>query len=161
MAHDHETEVGVGLTMRLHLHLHVDGPVHVVHHQGVDWPGPATQFSLKLLTGGHTMGSTEFSVDATNPAIVPSFKDDKGDVVPAPAGAAIAYTSSDETIATIANDATDPLQGDLTILQAGQITVDAAVSGVTEADGTPFPDAQVTLTLDPGAATQVTITSNQ
>lgn len=96
------------------------------------------------------------NVDTTNETVSLDFTDDKGNKTDAPAGATIAFTTSDATIATIAVDAANPLQGDITPAGApGNVQIGATSNGTAlEADGTtaiPDPDS-VTLTVDPGAA---------
>jgi uncharacterized protein YjdB len=71
----------------------------------------------------------------------------------------VTWTSSDETVLTVAPDAENPNVGDVTPVGEGQATVTVAITNddgtpVLEADGvTPFPiPTPVALTVGPGAA---------
>ena len=104
------------------------------------------------------------NVDTTNETVTLGFVDDKGDVAEAPVDASgsavvVTFTSSDETVVTVATDANAPLQGDVTVLAEGTSDLGATIAyadgtPVLEADGvTPFPvPTAVTVTVAAGAA---------
>lgn len=116
-------------------------------------PGPATKAKLTL---GGSMASQHISVDAVDESVTVSYQDDKNEDTAAPAGAAPTFTSSDETIATVAPDPADPLKGKLTLLLAGD--VDLGASNVNDANGNPIQLTPQTVTVDPGAAAGARIT---
>jgi hypothetical protein len=100
-----------------------------------------------------TDGNTHINVDSTTGTVTLEFTDDKGDVTSVPDGVSVAFTSSDETTVTVANDANTPNQGNLSLLKAGTgITVTATPSGANAPSGQPFSPQSVTLDVDPGAA---------
>lgn len=94
------------------------------------------------------------TVDTTNETVVVDFVDDKGDVAVAPSGATVVYSSDTPTVVTVATDATNPLQGDITVVAEGTANISAVLSNALEADGvTEIPDpAPVAVTVTAGAA---------
>lgn len=124
-------------------------------------PPVATSATLTVL-GGHMPGS--INVDTTNETVTLGFVDDHDDAAAAPVDASgssvvVTFTSSDETVVTVATDGANPLQGDVSVLAEGTSDLGATIAyadgtPVLEADGvTPFPDpAPVTVTVGPGPA---------
>jgi hypothetical protein len=106
-----------------------------------------------ILTIGSNMPGT-ITVDTTNETVVVDFVDDKGDVAVAPSGATVVYSSDTPTVVTVATDATNPLQGDITVVAEGTANISAVLSNALEADGvTEIPDpAPVAVTVTAGAA---------
>jgi hypothetical protein len=112
----------------------------------------AVAFVLKI-KGADMAG--QITVDTTNETAWIDFVDDHGNTTAAPAGAVISFTSSDETVLTVAADATNPLQVDITPVGLGTASITASSNGTAlEADGvTPIPDAApVSVTVSAGAA---------
>jgi hypothetical protein len=106
----------------------------------------------------------QITVDTTNETATIEFVDDKGDTnAAAPSNASgnvvATFTSDNESVATVAADASNPYQADITPVAEGTANIGATLaypdgSAVFEADGvTPFPDpASVEVTVGPGAA---------
>lgn len=96
----------------------------------------------------------QINIDTKNETAKLSFTDDHGNATAAPAGATVAYTSDATTVATVAADAADPYQADVTPVGLGTATISAALSGALEADGvTPIPNpSPVVVTVGPGPA---------
>ena len=94
------------------------------------------------------------TVDTTNETALVSFVDDKGDATAAPAGATASFTSDNPAAATVAADATNPLQADISPVGLGVANISVALTGALEADGvTPIPDpAAVAVTVSAGPA---------
>lgn len=93
------------------------------------------------------------NVDTTNETATLTFVDDKGNETPSPGDASVTFSSSDEGIATVASDASNPLVGNISPVAPGDCTIGVSVSGAMEPDGTtPIPDPDpVALHVDPGA----------
>ena len=91
------------------------------------------------------------TVDTTNETATVSFVDDHGDTnATAPIAASgsplvVTFSSDNESVATVATDPANPLQGDITPVAEGTANISATIgyadgSPVLEADGsTPFP----------------------
>lgn len=103
----------------------------------------------------------EITVDTTNETATVEFVDDHGDTTTTPPNfASVNFTSSDDTVLTVAADAANALQGDLTPVIVGTgVTisaqpVDADGQPLLEADGTtPFPTVTSdAIDVNPGAA---------
>lgn len=92
-------------------------------------------------------------VDTTNETATLTFVDDKGNETPVPAGATVTFTSSDESVATVTSDPSNPTTGSISPVGVGSADISVSVDGANEPDGSPIPapDA-VTLTVNPGAA---------
>ena len=109
--------------------------------------------SQRLILGGpDDMADHTITVDTTNETATVQYVDDHGDVLSAaPEGSTVAFASSDSAVATIAPDAANPLQGDITPVAVGTVTFSVSTTG---ADGNPlFADATSdSLTVNPGAA---------
>jgi hypothetical protein len=149
--------------MRRPQHIRVD----VYHHWPTDpllvtlvQPAPAPDAATRaiLITKGSAMPGT-ITVDTTDETATLAWVDDKGDVTTGPAGVVVTFTSDTPTVATVAADATNPLQGDVTPVGIGTASIGATManadgSPVMEADGvTPFPAVgSVTVTVTAGAA---------
>lgn len=104
------------------------------------------------------------TIDTSNETALVEFIDDHGDTnAPAPAGAVVTFTSDNEAVATVATDATNPLQGDVTPVAEGTANIgatiaDASGNPILEPDGvTPFTVASVAVTVGPGAADSATL----
>ena len=112
-----------------------------------------------LILGGSDMPG-QITVDTTNETATVGFLDDKGNTTAAPAGASVTFASSDDTILTVAADANNPLQADITPVAIGSADVSATLSGAMEADGvTPIADpAPVTVTVSAGPAASASFT---
>jgi hypothetical protein len=122
---------------------------------------PAT--SAVLTVKGSAMPGA-ITVDTTNETVTIGFVDDHGDVASPPVAASgaalvVTFASDTPTVATVATDGTNPLQGDVTVVAEGAASLSATLAyadgtPVTEADGvTPFPvPAPVTVTVGPGPA---------
>ena len=105
------------------------------------------------------------TVDTTNETVTLEFTDDKGDTAAAPVSASgsalvVTFTSDNTAAATVATDATNPLQGDITPVAVGSANIGATFAyadgtPVLEADGvTAFPTpAPAAVTVSAGAAT--------
>ena len=104
------------------------------------------QFSAQ----GEVMQLTVDSSTFTNTLV---FADDKGDAVAAPEGSTAAYSSDNESVATVVADGTNPLQVDGAVVG---VEGSADITGtVTNADGSVFGTATFTVTVGPGAAVSV------
>jgi hypothetical protein len=123
-------------------------------------PGRAVAASM-FVKGDPSMSSATFTVDTTDGVANLQFTDDKGDTdAAAPAGLTAAFTSDNPAACTIANDATNPLQGDITVVGEGVANISVALTDANgnspplEADGvTPWAAIDpVQVTVDPGAA---------
>lgn len=107
--------------------------------------------SAKLIIGGSAMPG-QVTVDTTNETVTLTFYDDKGNVTDAPAGVSVTFTSDNAAVATVASDANNPLQGDITMVAPGTANIGASISGATEPDGNPFTVSPVLITVSPGPA---------
>ncbi len=121
---------------------------------------PAVSAKLALGTKEDPMPGT-ITIDTTNETVTLSFQDRLGEDTAAPANLGpVAFTTDDPAVATVATDAANPLQGDITPVGAGTVNigvdalVDTAGATLVEADGvTPFPvPSPQALTVNPGAA---------
>lgn len=100
------------------------------------------------------MAPGAITVDTTDETATVSFVDDHGDPTEAPTGASVAFASDNEAVATVAADATNPWQADVTPVGLGIANISAALSNALEADGvTEIPDpAPVEVTVSAGPA---------
>lgn len=104
--------------------------------------------------GGNTMPGT-IDVDTTNETVTVQFVDDKDNPTSAPQGAQASFSSSDASVASVTQDPSNPLQGDVTPLAPGTVQLAVSFNGTAlEADGTtPIPDpTPVSVQVNPGAA---------
>ena len=102
-----------------------------------------------------------FNVDTETGHVTLQFEDDKGNATDAPAGATVTYSIDNTSVATVTNDATNPLEGDIALAGIeGSFTLSATLSGALEADGvTPIPSpAPQTFPVVAGPADQVVMT---
>jgi hypothetical protein len=123
----------------------------------------AVRAVLTIQTQGEPMPG-QINVDTTNETVLLGFVDDHGDVAAAPVDASgsavvVTFVSDTPAVATIANDSSNPLQGDITVVAEGVANISATIayadgSPVLEADGvTPFPvPAPVAITVSAGPA---------
>ena len=80
------------------------------------------------------------SIDATDGTATLAYTDDKGDPQPAvPADAAPAYSSSDDTIVTVAPSAASPFVAQLTPVAIGDFVLDAGAAARTAGDSREAP----------------------
>jgi hypothetical protein len=112
----------------------------------------------KLITGGIQMstsapGTGQITVDTTNSTVTVAFYDDKGDVAAAPAGVTVAFTSDNPAVLTVATDANNPLQGDITPVAEGTANISASITGANDPSGNPFTvnSVQVNVVAGPAA----------
>jgi hypothetical protein len=154
--------------------------IHVYHHfpDGVPIRGvlttllgqshSAVRAHVNLKEGETLMAGSTITVDTTTGKASLTWEDDHGDTdAAAPAGIVAVFSSDNPAAATIANDATDALVGDIAPVAEGDTNI-----GVTFTDGsgnpflladgvTPFPDpASVSLHVGPGAANQAVLSIN-
>jgi len=156
-------DAGIGLRIDLHIHHHfaesvplavtLNGPIHI----GKARPR-ATQATLTVGEAPQ-MTSVYVNVDTVNEVATVQFVDRVENVDAAqPEGSVVAFTSSNEAVATIAPSPENPLVGNITILDEGDTDIGATVS---DADGNPLKDAEgndwapiasTSVHVDPGAA---------
>lgn len=123
---------------------------------------PATHAVLTISQGANMAGA--ITVDTTNETATLAFLDDKGDVAATPAGAIVTFTSDNEAVATVAADAANPLQGDVSPVSIGDANIGATVADasgnpILEPDGvTPFSVAPVAISVSAGAADALVLT---
>lgn len=125
-------------------------------------PGPAV--GLRLTIQEEPMASTTLSVDVTNEEVAAEWVDDKNEATSdIPAGATIAFTSSDVTIVTVgavvasATGATAPLS----FLLAGTVTLTATADDSTGAPLAGFTPGTTDLVLTAGAAAGLEVSVDQ
>lgn len=99
----------------------------------------------------------QINVDTTNETVTLQFADDHGDPTDAPAGVQVAYSSSDTSVATVATDAGNPLQGDITPVAVGTSDISVEITGATEPNGNPFTADPVTVTVSAGPAAEASL----
>src|ERR1039458_8407994 len=116
-------------------------------------PTPTNQaVSCRLVvTEGDQVAAT-ITVDTTDGTVTLTFQDDHGDPTPAPATAAVVFSSDTETICTVAPDSVNPFQGNLTPVAAGSFTLSATTSGSYVNSNPILAPAPVALTIQAGAA---------
>lgn len=135
----HELDVNINV----HGRIRVDVYVHTQpeHRQIV-----GTWFHLNQQ--GDPMSGV-ISIDNEAATATLSFVDDHGDTdATQPAGSSVVFASDNTTVATIAADANNPLQADITPVAEGVVNFTASVLDST---GAPlFPDATVNVTVGPG-----------
>lgn len=125
----------------------------------VDWldrqAHPAVLAKFTFGTGDPMADTTaSMTIDQAGHGTV-GFTDRDGNPTAPPAGASVAYTSSDETIATVAPDPANAWECDCTSVgPLGVFTLTPALTGALEADGvTPIPDpTPIDVTVEAGAA---------
>jgi hypothetical protein len=124
-------------------------------------PPPGAVRAVIILKGSPLPG--QINIDTTNETASLEFTDRVGEKTNAPDGAVVAWSTSDAAVATATADPNDAsgLTAQVTPVAAGDCTVLADVSGATEPDGSPFPQASVPLHVDPGAATGDRISLSQ
>lgn len=162
--------------IRLDVFHHFDGPIEIDLDIGGDLtlagaigitllPLPAVRAVLVITpTQGVNQVPGQISVDTVGESATIEWVDDRGDTnAPAPAGAVVTFTSDNPAVATVATDATNPLQGDVTPVAEGTANIgatiaDASGNPILEPDGvTPFTVASVAVTVGPGAADSATL----
>lgn len=118
--------------------------------------GPRQAVRAILTIGGSMPGS--ITVDTTNETALVEFVDDKGNATSAPAGALVTFASDTPTVATVATDPSNPLQGDVTPVAIGTANLSATIADasgnpILEPDGvTPFAVSPVQVTVSAGPA---------
>jgi hypothetical protein len=148
---------------RLDIYFHFpDGiPTLNVNLTPLSPPRPIATAAVLSIGEKKPMSTATITVDTTDGIASLSFEDDKGDTnAAAPAGLTAAFSSDNPAALTIANDATNPLQGDITVVGEGVANVGVSLTDANgnspplEADGvTPWAAIDpVAVTVDPGAA---------
>ena len=153
--------------------------IHIYHHfptplsirlTDVAPPVPSATHATLTLSKGAAMPIT---VDTTGLTATVGFEDDHGDVTAEPvgdgSGIVVSFSTSDTTVATIAPDAANPLQGDITLVAEGTVTFSGTVANTSgaplvDADGTtPFvqPAASAAYTVGAGQTTEGTLALSQ
>lgn len=102
-----------------------------------------------------------FTVDETTGTGVVGFEDDKGDTdAPQPVGSTVAFTSDNPSVVSVAADATNPLQADLTVEGVeGSANITASVN---DANGNPITEADDgTTAFTQPAPVAVTVSAGQ
>lgn len=132
------------------LHVVFDSPLQLNINLTIRSVLPAVGTRI-VLTGGSPMPG-EITIDEANEVARFEFVDRINERTDPPAGAVVTWSSDNEAIATVAQSADDPLSAKVTPVSAGTCNIVGAVSGATEPDGTPFPNASASLKVDPGAA---------
>jgi hypothetical protein len=98
------------------------------------------------------------SIDATDGTATLAYTDDKGDPQPAvPADAAPAYSSSDDTIVTVAPSAASPFVAQLTPVAIGDFVITATGLGTDTATGTAIADVTASDSIIAGPAADGTL----
>lgn len=132
-------------------------------------PAPRPVASVSILIGGqHPMGVVNISVDDTTGKATAQFEDDHGDVVAAPAGAVLTWTSDNASAVTVAADPTDPTGATAHLSVAAGATAgmsaniglgiaDASGNPITAPDGTALAATPVQVDLVAGPAAQVVL----
>lgn len=117
--------------------------------------GAAVTASLTIEPIGDTMPGS-ITIDTTNETAVLTFEDKIGDPTAAPTGATVVFASDNTAVATVAADAANPFQADVTPVGLGTANISAALTGALEPDGvTAIPNpAPVAVTVSAGAADQ-------
>lgn len=122
-------------------------------------PVTATATHAVLIVNQGEVMPGSITVDTTNETVTLQFVDDKGDVATGPDGVVVTFASDNTSVATVATDSANALQGDVTPVGIGTANLSATLanadgSAVLEADGvTPFPTpASVAVTVSAGAA---------
>lgn len=130
-------------------------------------PGPATHAVLILTKSQGVNMAGQITVDtaAGEENATLAFVDDKGDTdAAAPAGAVVTFTSDNPSVATVATNADNALQGDITPVAEGTANIGATIADgsgnpIMEPDGlTPFSVSPVTVTVSAGGATGAELT---
>jgi hypothetical protein len=111
----------------------------------------ATGNRLIVSVGGSSLNPT-ITVDTTNATVTLEFQDDKGDATTAPSGASVVFSSDTPSVCTVAADATNPFQGDLSPVAIGSFNLSAVVSGSYANQTAIAPPAPLALTIQAGAA---------
>ena len=110
------------------------------------------------LTIGGNMAGAGLSIDATNGTVTLGYTDDHGDVQPTPpADAAPAFSSSDDTIVTVASSADNPLVGQLTPVAVGDFVITCTGLGTDTLTGQPIADVTASDSIIPGPAADGTL----
>lgn len=142
-------------TRTLNINVVVSGSltITVVTEPPVVPPSVAVSARLVLSSGDNMAG--QITVDTTDESATLQFLDDKGDTDAAqPDGSVVSFASDNETVATVAVDATNPLKADITPVGEGTANVSA---NIADADGNPIfePDGVTPFSVDPVTVTVV------
>jgi hypothetical protein len=132
---------------------------HLVRWLEHNRPKPTPTRAVVTITGG-IMGAPTITVDTTGLTATLGFEDDHGDAADAPAGSAVSWSVDDTAVLTVAPDATNPFEADLTVVAEGTANLSATLTGAFEADGvTPIANpAAVALNVGAGPAEQAVVT---
>lgn len=98
------------------------------------------------------MATGTLSIDATDGTATLAYTDDKGDPTPAPADSAPVFSSDTVTVATVASDATNPFQGDITPVALGSANISVTGLGTDTQTNTAIPDATAAVEIIAGPA---------
>lgn len=96
----------------------------------------ATGNRLIVSIGGDSVDPV-ITVDTTDGSVTLAFTDDKGDPTAAPDGVTVSYSIDNTSVCTVAADATNPLEGDLSPVAIGSFNLSASVTG-SYANGNPI-----------------------
>jgi hypothetical protein len=151
------------IDQHVYLHLVADKPIRLTFEGPITINLITTPKAPPAVRAQLTLGEKpvpgQFTVDTVGQTVTLGFTDDKGDTnAPAPAGLDPLVWSSDSPAVTVANDATNPLVGDITVVAEGSANISVGpltVAGapLTEADGSAFPaPAAAAVTVTAGAA---------
>jgi hypothetical protein len=99
------------------------------------------------------MSDGNITIDTTNETATVKFYDDHQNPTSAPEGVTVAFSSSDETVLTVAADPENPLQADITPVGLGTATVAATFNGSAMDANTNQPIA------DPPASDPITVSA--
>ena len=96
------------------------------------------------------------TIDTVGETATVTFDDDHGNPTSAPTGAVASFVSSDTAVATVAVDAANPLECDITPVGLGTSDISVSFNGTAlKADGSPISDpSPVTVTVSAGAAAE-------
>ena len=143
----------------------VEGKIKVLLEEPEPNRPKATHAVLVVFdTQGESSMPGTITVDTVNEVATVVFVDDKGDtnaaapVSPDGGAVVVTFTSDNPGVASVATDASNPLQGDVTPVAEGTCNIGATIADdqgnpVLEPDGvTPFAVTSVAVTVTAGAA---------
>jgi hypothetical protein len=139
-----ESNIGQATTRRI-----VGVKITIDAHVVITIPGVAVRAYLKI---GGILPAGQINVDTTNETVTVQFVDDHNDPVDAPEGASVTFTSSDESVATVAPSADNPWEGDISVVDMGETDIGADLAGATAPSGEAITVEPVTVTVEAGPA---------
>lgn len=140
--------LNIDLYHHVDVKINIDSPIPVIQIQQLPPPGPTR--AVIILKGSKLPG--QITVDTTNETATLQFVDRVGEPTATPDGAVISWSTDGPGVATAAVAGDDQTVAAISPTGAGDCNVLADVSGATEPDGSPFPQASVPIHVDPGAA---------